>query len=87
MLKIAHHPIYAHPLPEGHRFPMQKYELLPTQLLYEGTCDAHNFFNPEVADDSLVKAVHTQAYIDDLNNLTLDKKRPGKLDFPYLKHW
>ena len=25
MLKIAYHPIYSHPLPEGHRFPMLKY--------------------------------------------------------------
>ncbi len=28
-LKIAYDPIYAHPLPEGHRFPMLKYELIP----------------------------------------------------------
>ena len=27
MLKIAYHPIYKHPLPEGHRFPMEKYDL------------------------------------------------------------
>ena len=37
MLPIAFHPIYKHPLPEGHRFPMLKYELLPQQLLHEGT--------------------------------------------------
>ncbi len=36
MLTIAYDPIYAHPLPEGHRFPMLKYELIPGQLLYEG---------------------------------------------------
>ena len=38
MIKIAFDPIYAHPLPENHRFPMQKYELIPEQLMYEGTC-------------------------------------------------
>jgi hypothetical protein len=32
MLKIAHSPIYQLPLPEGHRFPMLKYELIPEQL-------------------------------------------------------
>ncbi|MFN7015298.1 MAG: histone deacetylase, partial [Bacteroidia bacterium] len=31
MLKIAWSKCYAHPLPEGHRFPMAKYELLPDQ--------------------------------------------------------
>lgn len=85
MLKIAHHSVYTHPLPKGHRFPMEKYELLPAQLLYEGTCQADNFFNPEVADSFLVKAVHTQAYIDDLNNLTLDKKAARKIGFPLSK--
>ena len=29
MLKVAFDPIYAHPLPSGHRFPMLKYELIP----------------------------------------------------------
>ena len=33
MLKIANHPIYKHELPEGHRFPMEKYDLLPQQLI------------------------------------------------------
>ena len=44
MLKIAFHPIYKYSLPEGHHFPMEKYELLPQQLLHEGTCKPENFF-------------------------------------------
>ena len=32
MLKVANHPLYNHPLPKGHRFPMEKYELLPRLL-------------------------------------------------------
>ncbi|MCU0336217.1 MAG: hypothetical protein MUF62_14455 [Chitinophagaceae bacterium] len=40
MLRIAYDPIYAHPLPEGHRFPMLKYELIPGQLLHEGSITA-----------------------------------------------
>jgi len=36
MIKIAFSPIYYHELPEGHRFPMLKYELIPEQLLHEG---------------------------------------------------
>ncbi len=31
MIKIAFDPVYAHPLPENHRFPMLKYELIPEQ--------------------------------------------------------
>jgi hypothetical protein len=43
MFPIAH-PIYQHPLPEGHRFPL-KYELLPQQLLHEGTATQTDFLN------------------------------------------
>ena len=32
MLKIAFDPIYKHQLKIGHRFPMEKYELLPENL-------------------------------------------------------
>jgi acetoin utilization deacetylase AcuC-like enzyme len=36
MLKIAWTEEYCHNLPENHRFPMIKYELIPQQLLHEG---------------------------------------------------
>ena len=42
MLKIAYAPIYKYSLPEGHRFPMEKYELIPEQLLYEGVVSKAN---------------------------------------------
>ncbi len=82
MLKIAFHPIYKHPLPLGHRFPMLKYELLPEQLLYEGTCTSDNFFEPSIPEDLHILKVHTKAYYDDLRNLTLDPKAARKIGFP-----
>jgi acetoin utilization deacetylase AcuC-like enzyme len=57
-MKIAFHPIYKHPLPEGHRFPMLKYELLPKQLLHEGTAEKSDFFEPEICDIKHILAVH-----------------------------
>ena len=45
MLKIAFDKRYILPLPEGHRFPMMKYELIPSQLLYEGIVSKENFFS------------------------------------------
>jgi hypothetical protein len=47
MTKIAWSPIYKYELPEGHRFPMLKYELIPEQLLYEGTVTDDQFFHPD----------------------------------------
>ena len=82
MLKIAWHPIYKHPLPEGHRFPMEKYDLLPRQLLHEGTCTPENFFEPELASDDYIALVHSRQYISNLNNLALDRPAIRKLGFP-----
>lgn len=82
MLKIAHHEIYNHPLPEKHRFPMDKYDLLPQQLLYEGTCTEANFFEPEIPNDKYFFNVHTPEYFYDLLNITLSKKAERKIGFP-----
>ncbi|TLF45342.1 histone deacetylase family protein [Maribacter aurantiacus] len=82
MLKIAYHPIYKHPLPEGHRFPMIKYELLPKQLLYEGTCTDENFFAPEIPNDKYIVAAHDAEYFYDLLNLKIPHKEARKIGFP-----
>ncbi|UAB76637.1 histone deacetylase [Mesoflavibacter sp. SCSIO 43206] len=83
MLKIAYHPIYSHPLPEGHRFPMLKYELLPKQLLHEGTCIEDNFFEPvKMLNENPILAVHDANYFYDLLNLTLDQRAARKIGFP-----
>ena len=82
MLKIAYHPIYMHPLPEGHRFPMAKYELLPEQLLHEGTCSEVHFFEPEIPNDKFILAVHDPEYYYDLVNITLDQRAARKIGFP-----
>ena len=82
MLKIASHPIYNHELPKGHRFPMEKYNLLPQQLLYEGTCVADNFFEPEIPNYKHFFTVHEPEYFFDLLNISLSQKAARKIGFP-----
>lgn len=82
MFPIAFHPLYKHPLPSGHRFPMEKYDLLPQQLLYEGTAEASDFFEPEIIDLEVVLAVHTKEYVNKLLSLTLDARAARKIGFP-----
>lgn len=83
MFPIAFHSIYKHPLPDGHRFPMIKYELLPQQLLLEGTATENDFFKPsKLCNDVDVLRVHTQEYLNELKNLSLDRKAARKLGFP-----
>ncbi|MGB2087028.1 MAG: histone deacetylase [Psychroflexus salarius] len=84
MLKIAFHPIYKHPLPEGHRFPMEKYDLLPKQLLHEGTCEQDHFFEPQILPEHeiYIKQAHDEAYITKLYNLNIEPRQARKIGFP-----
>jgi len=82
MLKIAFHPIYKHELPKGHRFPMDKYDLLPQQLIYEGTCTEENFFEPEIPNNKHFFTVHDPEYFFNLLNITLSQKEARKIGFP-----
>jgi acetoin utilization deacetylase AcuC-like enzyme len=82
MLKIAYHPIYAHPLPEGHRFPMLKYELIPAQLLHEGTIQQENLFAPEPTIEENILTTHDKDYWLQLKNLTLPAKEQRRIGFP-----
>ena len=61
---------------------MEKYELLPQQLLHEGTCKAENFFEPGILSEENILAVHTKDYFDSLLNLTVDKSAARKIGFP-----
>ncbi len=85
MLKIANHFLYKHPLPVGHRFPMEKYELLPLQLIYEGIVEDSNFFKPSIISDNDILAIHTEDYWLKLKSLNLSKREIRVTGFPLSK--
>lgn len=82
ILQIAFASIYAHPLPEGHRFPMLKYELIPAQLLHEGSITLENIFAPEPCADEIILWTHSPEYLDKLKNQTLSAKEQRHIGFP-----
>lgn len=82
MLQIAFSPVYRLRLPEGHRFPMLKYELIQEQLLYEGTCTEANFFAPAPVDDRWVLGVHTADYVRALKTGTVNPAMMRRIGFP-----
>lgn len=81
-LWIAYDPIYAHPLPEGHRFPMLKYELIPGQLLHEGTIQPDNLFVPQPCAEEIILLTHTQEYWHKLKFQTLSASEQRRIGFP-----
>lgn len=82
MLKIAHHSIYCHPLPSGHRFPMLKYELIPMQLLHEGLVKEENFFEPAILEDEYITLTHDKNYWLKLKNIQLSYYEIRRIGFP-----
>jgi len=81
-LKIAWDPIYAHALPEGHRFPMDKYELIPGQLMHEGIIEPSSLFSPGICPDQIILKTHLPSYLKKLNDLQLSEKEQRKIGFP-----
>jgi acetoin utilization deacetylase AcuC-like enzyme len=83
MLKVAFDPVYIHPLPEGHRFPMEKYDLLPRQLLHEGTITEDQLFSPAEIDLKIAAGVHQPDYLERLYNLRLTQREQRESGFPH----
>lgn len=82
-LKIAFHDDFVHPLPSGHRFPMEKYDLLVGQLLHEGTIDTSNLFAPNEIKRFELTGVHTEAYLDKLFALDLSASEQRRSGFAH----
>ncbi|CAG5067619.1 Acetoin utilization protein AcuC [Dyadobacter sp. CECT 9623] len=81
MFPIAFNPIYKYPVPDGHRFPMDKYELLPMQLLREGIVEQSDFFDPEPIDMQAVYAVHGREYADRFLHGKLTRQEMRRIGF------
>lgn len=82
MLKIAWTSTYVLHLPRHHRFPMSKYDVLPEQLIYEGTIKQGNIFNPTPIADNWITRTHDNAYWDKLCRLDLTPAEVRRTGFP-----
>lgn len=81
MIKIAHHPLFCHAVPDGHRFPMAKYRLLPEKLLGMGFT-ADNFFTPNLLSPDEILTTHTADYWHALDTQTLPAKACRAIGLP-----
>jgi acetoin utilization deacetylase AcuC-like enzyme len=74
---------YTFPLPEGHRFPIAKYELLRQQVIAAGLVDAAGMREPERIDRDSLLTVHTARYVDAFTAGTLEPDELRRLGFPW----
>lgn len=82
MLKIAWTTNYVLSLPPNHRFPMSKYEVLPEQLLHEGTIKETNIFHPLPINEKWILQTHTADYWQKLHTLSLTPQEIRRTGFP-----
>jgi acetoin utilization deacetylase AcuC-like enzyme len=62
---------------------MAKYELIPEQLLREGTVTETHFFAPAEIDERWILTTHTAAYWEDLKAGRISARMQRKIGFPW----
>ncbi len=74
---------YTIPLPDGHRFPMEKYRLLRLALLREGVLRDSELAEPSLATRDQLLLAHSAAYIDSICNGTASPDVIRRIGFPW----
>ena len=82
-MKLFYADHFVLPLPEGHRFPMEKYARLRERLMGSGLFAAENFHVPEAASDSELLRAHDAGYVQRVVRGTLDKNDIRRIGFPW----
>ena len=83
-MRVAFSPIYRYPhLPEKHRFPMEKYDVLYEQLIYEGTITEEDVFSPDILSEETLLRTHSEEYWYKLKHGKLSRNEIRAMGFPY----
>ena len=82
MLPIVHHPAYAVSLPDGHRFPMDKFGRLIEVLRADGLAAADNCHEPYPAPRWWLELVHDSEYVGDILDLTAGHETMRRIGLP-----
>lgn len=86
MIPLIYHPIYSHlPLPERHRFPVQKYQGLYDKLRAEGV-GAVQFVCPKPLAVEQIAGALCPDYLNRFITGTLDAASIRKIGFPWSQH-
>jgi acetoin utilization deacetylase AcuC-like enzyme len=74
---------YTIPLPDGHRFPIEKYRLLREAVLARGLVAPDAMHEPARAERDVVELVHTSAYVSRFERGAMDEQEQRTLGFPW----
>jgi len=79
---IVHHPAFRAEMPEGHRFPMDKFSRLAALLESEGLPGPDGFQRPEPVDVETLQLVHTHDYVRGVLELSLPADVVRRIGMP-----
>jgi len=82
-MDVFYHDLFTFPLPEGHRFPIQKYVLLRKRVVEEGVVREEDLQLPDPASDDQLLLVHDAAYLEKLENGNLSRREIRRMGFPW----
>lgn len=82
MLRISYSEAFPIPLPDGHKFPFRKYELVRQQLEYEGVIKASQLFVPELVGDQMIHLTHCSDWWSRAKARELEAKEYRRIGFP-----
>lgn len=82
-MKLFYADQFVLPLPEGHRFPMEKYALLRERLAASGAFSAEDFCVPPAASDEEIARAHCPDYLRRVVTGTLSDAEIRRIGFPW----
>lgn len=82
-MKLFHTDLFALPLPEGHRFPMQRYRLLRERLEQSGLFAPEQMCVPPAATNEQLAYVHTDDWIGRVSRGELTSDETRRIGFPW----
>ena len=82
-MKLFYADHFVLPLPEGHRFPMEKYARLRQRLLDSGLFGRDDFHVPEAASDTEILRAHDAGYLQRVMHGRLDREEIRRIGFPW----
>ncbi len=82
-MKLFHTDLFVLPLPDGHRFPMQRYRLLRERLQHSGLFAEDDVCIPPAATDQQLRLVHTADWVSRVDSGALTSDEQRRIGFPW----
>ncbi len=82
-MKVYYSDHFTLPLPEGHRFPIEKYALLRKRVMADGIITNGNAIVPPQATLDQLRLAHNPEYVQRVINGELSEKEVRRIGFPW----